>query len=169
MELIMVAYMNVWSITQQNHAAAPIQTYYSSCITEIPFIDSRVGAILIQFRYLIVGLWNTIFGIGIFYLLLKFLIEIDYRLILFVSLILANLQSHLTQRALVWRSKERYVRELLRFFIGAIGNFVINLLLLTFLVDFLGYETFRSQVFLTLVLTIANYFFQKHAVFKATE
>ena len=124
---------------------------------------------MIQFRYLIVGVWNTIFGIGIFYFLLKLLIGVDYRLILFISFVLANLQSHLTQRALVWRSKERYVRELLRFFVGAVGIFVVNLLILTFMVDFLGYETFESQVLLTLVLTIANYFFQKHAVFKATE
>jgi putative flippase GtrA len=116
-----------------------------------------------------VGVWNTIFGIGIFYLLLKFLIGVDYRLILFISFVLANLQSHLTQRALVWRSTERYVRELLRFFVGAVGIFVVNLLILTLMVDFLGYETFESQVLLTLVLTIANYFFQKHAVFKATE
>ncbi len=115
------------------------------------------------------GVWNTIFGIGIFYLLLKFLIGVDYRLILFISFVLANLQSHLTQRALVWRSTERYVRELLRFFVGAVGIFVVNLLILTLMVDFLGYETFESQVLLTLVLTIANYFFQKHAVFKATE
>jgi len=123
---------------------------------------------LIQFRYLIVGLWNTIFGIGVFYLLLKSLIGADYRLILFLSFVLANLQSHLTQRTLVWRSEEGYFAELARFFVGAIGIFIINLLLLTLLVDFLGYATFESQVFLTLLLTILNYFFQKHAVFNAS-
>jgi len=125
--------------------------------------------ILIQFRYLIVGLWNTIFGIAIFYLLLKFLIGTDYRLILFVSFVLANLQSHLTQRVLVWRSQERYFAELIRFFAGAVGVFVINLFLLTFLVDYLGYATFESQVFLTLLLTILNYFFQKHDIFKVRQ
>ncbi len=123
---------------------------------------------MIQFRYLIVGLWNTIFGIGVFYLLLKSFIGPDYRLILFISFVLANLQSHLTQRTLVWRSEERYFAELTRFIAGAIGIFIINLLLLTFLVDFLSYATFESQVFLTLLLTILNYFFQKHAVFKAS-
>jgi putative flippase GtrA len=124
---------------------------------------------LIQFRYLIVGLWNTVFGIAIFYLLLKFLIGTDYRLLLFITFILANLQSHVTQRTLVWRSEERYFAELIRFFAGAIGIFVINLLLLTLLVDFLNRKTFESQVFLTLVLTILNYFFQKHAVFKVSQ
>ena len=114
------------------------------------------------------GLWNTIFGISAFYLLLKSFVGADYRLILFISFVLANLQSHITQRTLVWRSEERYFAELTRFFVGAIGIFIINLLLLTFLVDFLGYATFESQVILTFVLTIANYFFQKHAVFKTT-
>jgi putative flippase GtrA len=136
---------------------------------ERSFIFFRVGMILVQFRYLIVGLWNTIFGIAIFYLLLKFLIGTDYRLILFVSFVLANLQSHLTQRVLVWRSQERYFAELIRFFAGAVGVFVINLFLLTFLVDYLGYATFKSQVFLTLLLTILNYFFQKHAIFKVRQ
>jgi putative flippase GtrA len=121
---------------------------------------------LIQFRYLIVGVWNTIFGIGIFYLLLKFLIGVDYRIILFISFVLANLQSHFTQRAIVWRSDEQYLSELARFFMGAVGIFVINLLLLTFLVEFFGYKTFETQVFLTFLLTILNYFFQKHTVFK---
>ena len=124
---------------------------------------------MIKFRYLVVGVWNTIFGIGVFYLLLKFLIGVDYRLILFISFVVANLQSHFTQRALVWRSKERYLPEVIRFFVGAVGIFVINLSLLTFLVEILGYETFESQVVLTLFLTIANYFFQKHAVFKITQ
>ncbi len=121
---------------------------------------------MIQFRYLIVGVWNTIFGIGIFYLLLKFLIGVDYRIILFISFVLANLQSHFTQRAIVWRSDEQYLSELARFFMGAVGIFVINLLLLTFLVEFFGYKTFETQVFLTFLLTILNYFFQKHTVFK---
>jgi putative flippase GtrA len=125
--------------------------------------------ILIQLRYFIVGLWNTFFGIGIFYLLLKLLSVVDYRLILSISFILANLQSHLTQRTLVWRSEEYYFAELRRFFAGAIGIFIINLLLLTFLVDFMGYSTFESQVFLTLLLTILNYFLQKYAVFKHSQ
>jgi len=114
----------------------------------------------------IVGVGNTIFGIGIFYLLLKFLVGVDYRLILFISFVLANLQSHFTQRAIVWRSDERYLSELARFLVGAVGIFVINLLLITFLVDFFSYGTFESQVILTLPLTILSYFFQKHAVFK---
>ena len=57
----------------------------------------------------------------------------------------------------------------MRFFAGAVGFFVVNLVLLTLLVEILDYATFESQVFLTLLLTILNYFFQKHAVFRAPQ
>ena len=134
---------------------------------EIVILSLRGGYILIKFRYLTVGIWNTFFGIGIFYLLLKLLSEVDYQLLLFVCFIVANLQSHFMQRVFVWKSEEFYFAELTRFFAGAIGVFLINLFLLTFSVDFLGYPTFLSQIVLTIVLTVLNYFFQKHAVFKS--
>ena len=113
------------------------------------------------------GIWNAIFGIGVFYFLLNFLTGSDYRLVLLLSFIFSNLQSHATQRILVWKTKELYFFELLRFFAGAAGFFLINLLLLTFLVDILAHPTFQSQVFITIFLTFLNYFFQKHAVFKS--
>ena len=118
--------------------------------------------------YLIVGLLNTCFSVTLFYLLLQILQSVQYQLILFICFVIANLQSHYTQRALVWKSTNPYFSELMRFFAGAIGMFVVNLVLLTLLVEILGYATFESQVSLTLLLTILNYFFQKHAVFKAS-
>jgi putative flippase GtrA len=122
---------------------------------------------MIQLRYLIVGIWNTFFGIGIFYLLLELFAGTDYQTVLFICFIIANLQSHFTQRVLVWKSQEHYFPELTRFFAGATGSFFINILLLTISVDFLGYSIFLSQAVLTIVLTVLNYFFQKYAVFKS--
>ena len=98
--------------------------------------------------------------------MLKILSDEGYKLALFISFVLANLHSHWTQRVIVWRSKENYFSELIRFFSGAIAIFVLNLILLTLLVEVLKYTTFKSQVFLTLLLTVLNYFFQKHAVFR---
>jgi putative flippase GtrA len=117
--------------------------------------------------YLIVGVLNTCFSVTLFYLVLQILQSVQYQLILFICFVIANLQSHCTQRALVWKSTNPYFSELMRFFAGAIGIFVVNLVLLTLLVEMLGYATFESQVSLNLLLTILNYFFQKHAVFKA--
>ena len=119
--------------------------------------------------YLIVGVLNTSFSLALFYILLQILKGLQYQFILFMCFVIANLQSHYTQRVLVWKSTNPYFSELMRFIAGAIGNFTLNLVLLTLLVEILGYATFESQVFLTLLLTTMSYFFQKHAVFKASQ
>jgi putative flippase GtrA len=114
-----------------------------------------------------VGIFNTCFSVFLFYILLQSLKNIQYQLILFIAFVIANLQSHFTQRVFVWDSNNLYVPELLRFFVGAIGVFALNLVLLTLMVEYLGYTPFGSQVLITLSLTIFNYFLQKHTVFRA--
>jgi putative flippase GtrA len=116
-----------------------------------------------------VGLLNTFFSLTLFYLLLQILQSARYQFVLCICFVIANLQSHYFQRVLVWKSKNPYFSELMRFFAGAVGMFVLNLALLTLLVESLDYATFESQVFLTLLLTILNYFLQKHAVFRAPQ
>ena len=119
-------------------------------------------------KYLFVGVLNTLFSVTLFYILLQLLQNVQYQVVLCACFIIANLQSHFTQRFLVWKSKNSYHLELMRFFAGAIGVFLLNVLILTFFVEILGFPTFRSQVFLTIVFTVLNYFFQKNAVFKST-
>lgn len=116
-------------------------------------------------RYFFVGVLNTVFSITMFYTLLRLLPNMQYQVVLSLCFIIANLQSHFTQRFLVWKSKNLYHIELIRFFSGALGIFLLNLLILIFLVEVLGFPTFQSQVFLTLFLTLLNYLFQKRAVF----
>jgi putative flippase GtrA len=119
-----------------------------------------------QIRYVVIGFWNTLFGIGTFYFLLRISNQNDYKLVLFLSFCLSNVQSHFTQRFFVWKSKNRYLPELRRFFVSAIRLFFLNLLLLTLSVEVLKYPPFAVQVFLTFAIVVLSYFFQKHAVFK---
>jgi putative flippase GtrA len=133
------------------------------------FKDAKIGGgLMMKVRYLVVGLWNTFFGIGLFYLLLNTLKSLDYRLVLLVSFVVANVHSHFMQRILVWNSAQSYGSELMHFLLSAIGVFLLNLLLLTILVGYFHYPAFLSQTILTLLLTLLNYFFQKHAVFKSS-
>ena len=119
-------------------------------------------------KYLFVGALNTLFSVILFYILLQLLQNVQYQVVLFACFVIANLQSHFTQRSLVWKSRNPYHLELMRFLAGAIGIFLLNVLILTFLVEILGFPTFQSQVFLTIALAVLNYFFQKNAVFKST-
>jgi putative flippase GtrA len=130
--------------------------------------DLRRELPVTQVRYVVIGLWNTLFGIGTFFFLWRITNESNYRLVLFLSFCLSNFQSHFTQRFFVWKSKNRYIPELRRFFVSAIGFFILNLLLLTFLVEVFKHPPFEVQVFLTFAIVVLSYFFQKYAVFKQT-
>ena len=141
---------------------------YANFINFTRFLCER-SRLILEKKYLLVGLLNTIFSVTLFYILLQIFQNSQYQLILLMCFFVANLESHLTQRLLVWKSVSPYFSELVRFFAGAMGMFFINLVFLTILVDLLDYNTFASQVFLVLALPIFNYFSQKHAVFKSTK
>lgn len=117
-------------------------------------------------RYLFVGMWNTLFGFGMFYLFLKFLGVENYRYAIILAFVAANLQSHLTQRLLVWKSKQRYWTELIRFFFGALLILGLNLITLTVLVDKLKFPIVESQFVLTIFIALINFLIQKTMIYK---
>lgn len=117
-------------------------------------------------RYLFVGMWNTLFGFGMFYLFLKFLGDENYRYAIILAFVASNLQSHLTQRLLVWKSKQRYWTELFRYFLGALFILAVNLITLTILVDNLKFPIVESQFVLTIFITLVNFLIQKKMVYK---
>ena len=117
-------------------------------------------------RYFIVGLWNTVFGLALFLLLLKVFSYLNYSMLLVCSFLISTAQSHFTQRRLVWKSKANYPKELLKFLGGTSGTFLINLLALPLLVEVLNWPVYRSQTLLVICLTILGYFYQKYHVFK---
>ena len=117
-------------------------------------------------RYFIVGLWNTVFGLALFLLLLKVFSYLNYSMLLLCSFLISTAQSHFMQRRLVWKSKANYPREFLKFLGGTSGTFLINLLALPFLVEVLNWPVYRSQTLLVVCLTILGYFYQKYHVFK---
>jgi len=117
-------------------------------------------------RYFIVGLWNTVFGLVLFLLLLNVFSYLNYSMLLVCSFLISTGQSHFMQRRLVWKSKARYGREFLKFLGGTSGTFLINLLALPLLVEVLNWPVYRSQILLVICLTLLGYFYQKYHVFK---
>ncbi len=118
-----------------------------------------------EIRFLVVGVWNTIFGLSLFYLLLKITPELNYFMILISSFIISTLQSHLSQRNFVWHSSAPYLYELMKFFWGTLGSFIINLACLPVLVEYLQFPVYPSQVLVVFLLTIFSFIYQKNIVF----
>jgi putative flippase GtrA len=115
------------------------------------------------FRFLVTGAWNTFFGLVLFYFLLR--TGLNYQIVLLCSFTIASAQSHFTQRTFVWKSSQAYHRELIRFYAGTIGFYVLNALLLPLLVEVFNLDLFVSQCIVTFFLTIFSFWFQKKIVF----
>ena len=122
-----------------------------------------------KLRFLIVGLWNTIFALSMFYYFLKVFDNTSYQLLLVICFLLANLQSHFMQRTFVWHSREPYFLEISRFFVSTIVISLLNYLLLIFFVEALDYPIFETQTLIAVILTFLNFFFQKRLVFNLGE
>ncbi len=117
-------------------------------------------------RYVLVGIWNSIFGVGIFLILSLSLPELSDSLILLISYLISIAQAHFMQRKFVWRSTERYFQELVRFSGAYISQFVANLILLQVFVRFIGLNRSVSQVIIVLILTVVMFFVNKNGVFR---
>ena len=118
-------------------------------------------------RYLLVGLWNSVFGVGIFLILSQSFPKLSDSLILLIAYFVSIVQAHFMQRKFVWSSAERYFQELVRFSGAYISQFVANLVLLQIFVRFVGLNRSISQVIIVLILTVVMYFVNKNGVFRA--
>ena len=118
-------------------------------------------------RYLLVGIWNSVFGVGIFLILSLSLPELSDSLILLISYLVSIVQAHFMQRKFVWSSTEKYFQELIRFSGAYISQFVANLVLLQIFVRFIGLNRSVSQVIIVLLLTVVMFFVNKNGVFRA--
>ena len=118
-------------------------------------------------RYLLVGLWNSVFGVGIFLILSQSFPKLSDSLILLIAYVVSIVQAHFMQRKFVWNSSENYFQELVRFSGAYISLFVANLVLLQVFVRFVGLNRSVSQVIIVLILTVVMFFVNKNGVFRA--
>lgn len=113
-------------------------------------------------RYLLVGAWNTVFGVALFTLLyLEFGGALGYAAVLAVAQVVAVLQSHATQRLLVWRSRGHYTSELVRFSLVYAATYGLNVGLLAVAVEALHLPVLPSQWGLTAILLVPAYLAQR--------
>ena len=119
-----------------------------------------------QFRYVLVGVWNTAFGLGVFTFLYTFLEGVGYAVVLLLSQIVATLQAHFAQRHLVWAARGPYVPELLRFSVVYAASYVVNLVLLAFLVEVLGQPVLASQFAVTSLIVVVTFLVNRGWTFR---
>ena len=118
-------------------------------------------------RYLIVGGWNTVFGV-LFFTALYLVVgkQLGYALVLAIAQIGAVLQSHLTQRWLVWRSRAPYMGELMRFSVIYGLTYVVNLGALALCLHLFHSPVLETQWCIAAVLLLPAYLLQRAWAFR---
>jgi len=117
-------------------------------------------------KYLLVGSYNTIFGYLIFVSLFHYFSStINFSLLLALSHIISVTNNFFLYRSLVFKVREKIVRNYLRFHLVYFYVYIINLILLTILVNIMSWNIYLSQGLIIIITTILSYFLNKNYSF----
>ena len=113
-------------------------------------------------RYILVGIWNTLFAYGMF-VLVNFMLVPPLNNVegLILASLIGILQSYTTQRVFVWRSREAVKNEFWKFALVSVGQLSANTILLYTFVDLLGLPVYLTQFAITGLLIGLTFFVLK--------
>ena len=130
------------------------------------------------FRYAACGGGNTLMGLTIYYLCIKYIfpsetVDFGFRVIkshntaLGVSFVASFVVGFLLNKYVVFTSSlMRGKIQLFRYFLSFFLNLVVNYFLLNFFVGVWHLDRFHAQVITTIIIVTLSYLTQKHFTFK---
>jgi putative flippase GtrA len=127
----------------------------------------RLSSAPLKIRYLIIGAWNTFFGFAVFTILMIVFPISKYLIALTLTMLLAGMNSYMTQRKFVWQSSANMKAEFSKFFTVFIGQFFANLVLLYILVDYFNFHPLWTQYVIAAVLIVMTYISHKNWTFRS--
>jgi glycosyltransferase involved in cell wall biosynthesis len=118
-----------------------------------------------RIRYVLIGVWNTVFGFLSFALLLLLLGEKLRLVALAIAYVLSILNAFSGHKFVVFRSGGKIIHELPRFVLVYVVQYGINVLALEWLSSSLHWNTLLSQAVITLALIGPTYLVNKRFSF----
>jgi putative flippase GtrA len=118
-------------------------------------------------RYLLAGGLNTAVGLAA-YPILYFLLKpqgLGYRGVLVVSQVFCIAFAYLTNKFLVFKTQGNYVRETLKFAAFHLAYFLLNLAVLSFLVERLQLPPVWAQMGFAVLVIISSYLWHSKITF----
>ncbi|MDS1029676.1 GtrA family protein [Bacillota bacterium LX-D] len=113
--------------------------------------------------YLVFGVLTTVINIVSYKICLD--LNLDYRVSAFLAFILAVAFAFVTNRKYVFVGQASIWQEAAAFLGVRILTFLVNLVGLIFLVQFLQIDKFISQILINVVIIVLNYVLSKYFVF----
>jgi putative flippase GtrA len=116
-------------------------------------------------NYLLVGLWNALFGFTIFFLLTEYLFQERHQFNLLLTFAISTPQAHFSQRKLVWKSNAIYWKELSKYTISSLSLYALNATLLEVFVKVFELPVVISQLLSLTVIVVLTYLSHAKYVF----
>ena len=119
--------------------------------------------------YLIVGGWNTLFGYLAFaaaYWLLVENLGVPYWLAFIASYAVATLNAYWGYKLVVFRTRDKFLKEFPRFAIVYVVALGVNLVVFPWLTSTLGLNPYLSQAIFTVALVVCTYVVNKRFSFR---
>jgi putative flippase GtrA len=125
----------------------------------------------LKLRFLMVGGLNTVFGLGIFPLLMWVLrpFHLFYMIPLVMSYPLGIVFSYATNKFITFRTKKNYVAEFGKFSTFYIINFLVNLAVLPICVEWFHLPPIPSQFTFALLGVMLSYLWHSRITFRIQE
>ena len=122
-----------------------------------------------KFLYILVGIFNTIFGYAIF-LIFWSMMHGRYSsfFILFITHLLSVTLAFINYKVFVFRSKSKFFLSYIKFNIVYIGSFIFNFVTFEVLVKKLQILPFIAQGIITVIMVFFTYFLHKKFSFKSS-
>ena len=120
-----------------------------------------------RIKFLIGGIWNTIFGYLFSVAIFKSFEELFHTLLIafFVNFVSIS-QSFFIYKKFVFCSEGNWLKEWLKSFVVYGLSGLISSLLIWFMLDWLSIDIIYAQGYVILIIAIFSYFGHKHYTFK---
>lgn len=119
--------------------------------------------------YLVFGVSSTILNIIAFWLC-NDILKIDYKISNIVAWILAVIFAFITNKLIVFESKNKTknetTREVIAFFVARVFSLGVDMAMMIFMIDYLKINSLVSKFIANVVVVIINYIFSKFFIFK---
>ena len=162
---------------------------YTSPFLDVGIIISLIGLIMFLFElvgkkillklieknrevvmYLIVGALTTLISIVTYYLCTNFVFDPKYAVNIQISAVISWIISvtfaYITNKTIVFNSKNSAVGEVWKFFSSRLGTLLIDMLLMFVLASVLKFNDMIVKIFVEIIVIVLNYIFSKFLVFK---
>ena len=115
-------------------------------------------------RYFTIGIFNTIIGYGIIFILMA--LGVIPEIANIIGYIIGIIISYILNKIFTFKTKTKSKKEFFRFVICMICSYLINIIVLVILYRYIGIDKYIATIIASIFYTFSGYIFSKYFAFK---